>query len=95
MALGIQAGLGWERMSADGSLGPAGPASSSGVTLFDDLQADRILFFGGVTWTWLVTQLHAELGYASGFEATSAAGAGAFDPTAGSLLASVTFRILF
>ncbi|MBT8336874.1 MAG: hypothetical protein KJO11_09740 [Gemmatimonadetes bacterium] len=95
LALGIQAGLGWERISADGTLGPAGPAASSGAVVFEDLEADRILFFGGVTWTWLVTQLHAELGYASGFESTSDPAAGAFDPTAGALLGSLTFRILF
>jgi hypothetical protein len=95
LAVGIQAGLGWERISADGTV-TSGPAtSSSGVVVFDDLEADRILFFGGATWTWLVTQLHAEAGYASGFEPLDDSAAGGFDPSAGSLFGSLTFRILF
>ena len=95
MFVGIQAGLGWERVSADGTIGPATPTASSGVVVFEDFEADRILFFGGATFTWLITQLHAELGYASGFEARSQSETSGFDPTAGTLLGSLTFRILF
>lgn len=91
MALGIQAGLGWDRASAAG----AARAGSAEVS-FDGFSADRMLFFGGVTATWLVTQVHGELAYASGYEAREGGAAGGvYDPTAGSLLATLTFRLLF
>ena len=52
-------------------------------------------FFGGVTATWLVTQFHGELAYLSGYEAREGgASGGVYDPTAGSLLATLTFRLL-
>lgn len=96
LALGIQAGLGWDRAGSEGSFAPAGGSTTSASVAFDDFSADRVLFFGGVTATWLVTQFHGELGYASGWDARSDAGSsGAYDPTAGSLLATLTFRILF
>lgn len=93
MALGLQVGFGWDRATADGALQPSrggGPVSFGGLT------ADRTLFYGGVTATWLVTQLHGEIGYASGYKArTDGAGRERYDPTAGSLLATLTFRALF
>ena len=93
MALGLQAGLGWDRASAHGSLRAAG---AGGSLPFDGFTAQRALFHGGVTATWLVTQFHGELAYASGYEARSeGSGGGRYDPTAGSLLATLTFRILF
>ncbi len=93
MALGIQVGLGWDRATADGTMQPAGGGSS---VAFEGLAADRTLFFGGVTFTRLVTQFHGELAYASGYEARAdGAGGDRYDPTGGSLLATLTFRILF
>lgn len=92
MALGIQAGLGWDRATADGSARPTGGA---GEVAFDGFSADRVLFFGGVTATWLITQFHGELAYLSGYEAREGGAAGGvYDPTAGSLLATLTFRLL-
>lgn len=95
LALGIQAGFGWDRASSDGSFTPAGGSATSGSVSFDGFTADRMLFFGGVTATWLVTQFHGELGYAAGYDARPDSGPDTFDPTAGSLLATLTFRILF
>lgn len=95
LALGLQAGLGWDRAASDGSFVPAGGSAPASPVSFDGFSADRVLFFGGVTATWLVTQFHGELGYASGYDARPDAGPDAYDPTAGSLLATLTFRILF
>lgn len=93
MALGIQAGLGWDRASAGGSVDPTG--GSGTAVAFDGFTADRMLFFGGVTATWLITQFHGELAYAGGYDVrASGAAQGLYDPTAGSLLATLTFRIL-
>ncbi len=90
-ALGIQAGFGVDDSSADGSFVPG-----AGVPVpFDDVHARRTLFFGGVTATWLIVQFHGELGYAGGYDPVDEASSVDFDPSAGSLVGSVSFRVLF
>ena len=90
-ALGIQAGVGWDAASAGGVFTPAGSTSLA----FDGYETDRRLFFGGVTGTWLVVQFHGELAYAGGFDAAPEGAATAYDPSAGSLMGSLAFRLLF
>ncbi len=90
-ALGIQAGVGWDGASADGVFTPTGATSVA----FDAYEADRRLFFGGVTATWLVVQFHGELAYAGGFDAAPEGAETGYDPSAGSLMASLAFRLLF
>jgi hypothetical protein len=90
-ALGIQAGMGWDAASADGAFTPVGSSTFS----FDGYEADRRLFFGGVTATWLVVQFHGELAYAGGGAAAPEGGGTDFDPSAGSLMGALAFRLLF
>lgn len=93
LALGITAGLGWDRVDADGSL-IAGNAAAA--TAFESFRAERALMFAGVTATFLVLQLNGEFGYAAGFDALEPApAAGAFDPSAGSIFISASARLLF
>lgn len=90
-ALGIQAGFGWDDASADGSFVP-----DAGVPVpFEDFDTRRTLFFGGVTATWLIVQFHGELGYAGGYDGVAGASSADFDPSAGSLVGSLTLRVLF
>ena len=77
--------------SADGVFTPTGATSVA----FDAYEADRRLFFGGVTATWLVVQFHGELAYAGGFDAAPEGAETGYDPSAGSLMASLAFRLLF
>ncbi len=95
LALGISAGLGWDRTEGDGVMQPTSASGAVGPVAFEGFEAERVLFFGGVTATWLVMQLHGELAYAAGYDERPADGGPGYDPTAGSLLATATFRILF
>lgn len=90
-ALGIQAGIGWDGASADGVFTPSGATPVA----FDAYDTDRRLFFGGVTATWLVVQFHGELAYAGGFDGAPDDAETSYDPSAGSLMASLAFRLLF
>ena len=90
-ALGIQAGMGWDGASSDGVFTPVGASAVA----FDSYEASRRLFFGGVTATWLVVQFHGELAYAGGFDAAPADAGTDYDPSAGSLMGSLAFRLLF
>jgi hypothetical protein len=93
LALGITAGLGWDRVEADGSLiaGTAAVASA-----FESFRTERAMMFAGVTATFLVLQLNGEFGYAAGFDALEPApAAGAFDPSAGSIFITASARLLF
>lgn len=97
LALGLVAGVGWDRVDSNGSfvvdgVGAAGPLSLT----FDDFRTERTLVFGGASLTLLVLQLSGEVGYAAGFEPRPvAAGSAGFDPTAGNLFATVSARLLF
>lgn len=93
LALGITAGLGWDRVDADGSF-IAGDAAAAAA--FASFRTERALMFAGVTATFLVLQLNGEFGYAAGFDALDPApAAGAFDPSAGSIFIAASARLLF
>jgi hypothetical protein len=96
LALGISAGVGWERVESDGRFSPPGGGSGGAAAVeFSGLRTDRTLFFGGLTATFLVLQLHGEAGYAAGFDPVQGRSDPAFDPTAGSIFFSLSGRLLF
>lgn len=98
LALGLVAGVGWDRVDSDGTFLPGVGAGAAGAAplAFERFRTERSLFFGGATLTLLVLQLHGEAGYAAGFEARPAdAPPGGFDPSGGSLFATISARLLF
>jgi hypothetical protein len=95
LALGISAGVGWERVQSDGSFGVVRGDGTGNSVSAEGFRTDRTLFFGGLTATFLVLQVHGEAGYAAGFEPLSDRPDDAFDPSAGSVFASLSARLLF
>jgi hypothetical protein len=95
VALGLLAGLGWDRASGDGVVRPPG-AGLVGTT-FEDVGAGRFLIFGALTRTWLIVQGTVEAGFASGWDdrPTGSPPAGAYDPTAGSFFGGLAFRLIY
>lgn len=95
MAIGVLAGMGWDRISSEGLLragallGAVNPADV--VTQFKDLKTDRTLFFVGLSRTVLVAQMALEAGWAQGQDARATG----FDPSTGPLWASFSLRLTF
>lgn len=95
LALGISGGIGWERVESDGRFSPpTAPGGTPTLVAFEGFRTDRTLFFGGVTATFLVLQVHGEVGYAAGFEPVEGRPTDAFDPSAGSVFFSLSGRLL-
>lgn len=95
MALGILAGMGWERASGDGWMRP--PAAGAQAVAFDGTDARRLVLFGGLTRTWLVLQASAQAGFATGYdERPGGEGDGSiYDPSGGSFFGSLAFRLIY
>lgn len=92
-ALGILAGVGWDRYEGDASLTAALPGEAPALSVdADDLTSERVLVFGSLSYNFLILQLSAEGGWAEGFD--SPAPSGSFDPSDGSLFGAVAFRLL-
>ena len=96
LAFGVLGGWGWERYSGSAVLAVretldglvrTGQASSGGFT------SDRQLYFGGLSYTFLVLQVSAEGGYATGWAEVQGRPADGHDPTKGSLFGSVAGRL--
>ena len=96
LAFGVLGGWGWERYSGSTALTVrqtldgivrTGKASSGGFT------SDRQLYFGGLSYTFLVLQVSAEGGYATGWADVPGRPAGGHDPTKGSPFGSVAGRL--
>lgn len=91
--LGFTAGAGWDDYDSDGFI--EGPGLNPGPpTPLDGLSSDRAVFFAGVTKTFLVLQVGAELGWARGFSVEGDLPT-AFDPSSGSLFGGVSLRLTF
>lgn len=96
VGLGFTAGIGWDRYESDGTLthrplpGETQPRTL-GVNGFD---SDRILFYGGVSRTFLVMQVAGEVGWARGFDEPRAELPG-YDPDTGSVFGTLSLRLTF
>jgi hypothetical protein len=96
LALGIMGGLGWDRTEGDGTLRAPGQAPGAAWdTPLESTRVDRVLLFGGLTRTWLVFQATAEGGFATGYDERPDGVDGSFDPAAGTVFVSLSFRMLF
>jgi hypothetical protein len=93
---GLLGGVGWDRYSSDvsfrlGPLEPSGPEVSLSTSGFD---SDRVLFFGGISRTFLVAQIAGEFGYAQGFGDGRPEVPG-YDADEGTLFGTLSFRLTF
>lgn len=101
LALGILAGVGWDRYDADGRVqvhrpgGPAGEEWIVGATEVDGFRSQRALLFAGASYTFLVLQLSAEAGWARGFDAVEGRDGAAYDPEDGRFFGSLAARLTF
>lgn len=96
LALGLYAGGGYDRYDSDVTIVASAPGgSTSGTANSTDFSNDRLLLYGGASFTFLVLQLSAEGGWAEGFEAPAGRPAGGYDPGSSSLFGSVAVRLTF
>lgn len=91
---GVVAGAGWDRYSGDVTLdGAASPGGRSASASLSGPAVDRLLFFGGISRTWLVVQLAAEVGWATGLDDLPDPATKPFDPGTGSVFGSLSLRM--
>jgi hypothetical protein len=94
-ALGLLAGVGWERHGGDAKIQASSAASPDRIIPADDVETERVLFFGGASYNFLVFQIAAEGGWARGLDAVPGRLEGGFDPEEGSLFGSLSLRLVF
>ena len=97
--VGLSLGAGWDRYRGDGRI-EARLAESGGSILegagSGDLSMNRKYFFTGANFTWLVTQLAAELGWARGASPLAdLVGTGPFRAGGSALQGTLTFRFTY
>lgn len=95
LAFGLLGGAGWDRYSGEAAVRvrPSGPSGPSGAADTDSFRTDRMVFFGGVGYTFLVAQIGLEGGWAEGNEAPPGRSSFGFDPESGSLFVRLSFRM--
>ena len=96
LAFGVLGGWGWERYSGSTVLAVQETEDDSvrtGQFSSGDFANSRQLYFGGISYTFLVLQLSAEGGYATGWDEAPGRPAGGYDPTKGSVFGSVAGRL--
>ena len=92
--VGVLLGAGWDCYSGDVTI--AGAATSTGLPGSVALKGpamDRLLFFGGVSRTWQVVQINAEIGWGQGFDRPPDPATMPFDPGASSMFGSLILRL--
>ncbi len=93
LAVGLLAGVGWDRYGGDVRLEVEPPGGEGGGAAGDDVSMERWLLFGGASWTYLVLQLTGELGWALGLDDVPNRGTAPFDPGSGSLFGTVSLKL--
>lgn len=96
LAVGLLAGVGWDRYSGEAGVRVAtgaGGGDASGRS--DDVTDDRLLVYGGASLTFLVVQLSAEGGWAPGHDSFPESRPPGFDPGGGSPFGALAVRITF
>lgn len=95
LAFGFLGGLGWDRYRSATALvvRPEGSGTLEGAAEDDSFASDRLLFFAGAGYTFLVAQISAELGWARGDDAVPGRSSRGFDPASGSLFGRLAFRL--
>jgi hypothetical protein len=101
LALGVTLGAAWDRYSGEGRIGawhadPAITPPPGGTSNPRDLTADRMLYFLGVNFTWVVLQAAGEIGWAGAPSRwTEFDGSGPTRTDARSLQGALTLRITY
>ena len=95
LAFGILGGWGWERYGGSSAVAVSSLQPATGSAESDDFSSDRSLFFGGLSYTFLVFQLAVEGGFATGWDAAPGRVASNYDPTGGTIFGSVSGRLTF
>jgi hypothetical protein len=95
--LGLFAGAGWDRYSAEGEARVRDPESGlQGDVSVDALGRTRRLYFLGGSMTFVVLQASVEAGWAEGHDLSFPEGEiGRFDPSSRSLFGSFSLRLNF
>jgi len=92
LAVGVLAGMGWDRYS--GSVAIVANTGGSPVGIGESsFKSSRKLWFAGAAMNFLVLQISAEAGWAGGFDAVTDYRGAPFDPTGGNFYGSVAFRL--
>lgn len=95
LLLGILGGIGYDRYSSDvqiTAVSAIDPAQR-GVASTDGLTSERRLLFAGASLSFLLIQLSAEGGWASGLDALQGRGPSEFDPGGGTPFLHVALRL--
>lgn len=97
LGVGVLGGVGWDRTSGDARIvasatrGPAPDLRGEAVT--DDAETERLAWFGGLSWNFLVLQVSAEGGWAEGLGPFPGADPSGFDGDDGSFFGSLSVRL--
>ena len=99
---GLSAGVGWDLYRGAGRIeGRLGAGSADGAadvssTGRRDLSLERRYLFAGVNYTWVVTQIAADLSWAPGaVPVPRLEGTGSFRPEERALQGALTFRLIY
>jgi hypothetical protein len=92
LAVGVLAGVGWDRYESDGTLAVSGPQGVAGQANLDGLRSDRILYFGGASLNLLLLQFSIEGGWAGGLDGPERP-AGRYDPGSGTPFFALAGRL--
>jgi len=101
LAFGILGGWGWEwyggrsAVAVERSSSVLRIAAFTGSAESDDFESDRVLFFGGISYTFLVLQLAAEGGFTTGWDDVPGRSQAGYDPTGGTIFGSISGRLTF
>ncbi|MEX0979618.1 MAG: hypothetical protein WDZ89_00895, partial [Gemmatimonadota bacterium] len=100
LVVGLLGGVGYDRYRSDAEIGVRDPAAPPGGIYRISprgFTTGRTVFFGGATMTYLVAQLSAEAGWATGYDDSVGIARGsspeAYDPTGGTPFLTLTGRL--
>lgn len=93
VSVGILGGLGWDDYSGSARLGLIDGTGLPAGAVEQSINAGRMLVFGGTSLTFLVLQLSIEAGWAEGLSTTPSYQSAPFDPSGGSVFASLSARL--
>ncbi len=94
LAFGVLGGWGWERYEGTSTVGVSPlDIARAGQAVSSQFASDRSLFFGGLSLTFLVLQIAAEGGVATGWDTVPDRDRGGYDPTAGTIFGSLSARL--
>jgi hypothetical protein len=97
LAFGILGGVGWDRYGGDARITVAPDPQEGGPTARGaaDFSRERILLFGGLSYTFLVARISLDGGYAGGSDPVAGRTGLAYDPEAGSVWVRLGARLTF